>query len=1093
MKYSGIICRSLTILSLLLLFSSLGFAQFSSELQGNVQDPSGAAIPNASLKILNTATNVVNTTVSDKAGIYRLVSLAPGNYLLTVTAPGFGTKELNVTLDTSQTLNVPVSMSVQQATQTVIVEGQGSLLNTAETRSQMTLETQALTTLPLPGRSMIGLVTLAPGVTGLGLVASGSPGSAADNYSTETQVDASANGRGSVNNLYIVDGLDVTSIIRPGVLNLTPNPDSTQEETTEVNNFSVDYARGASLVMRITTASGTGKYHGFASDYFTNQKLWAGTEFVHSYAPFHSNNISAGVGGPIVPHHQAFFFFSIEPLRSSTATGNGTYTFEDPAFIAWAKSNYPTTLGTGILSKYPATNASGVTVSQTAANVFPGTCGTAATAFVPCSLALIDTGVFNSTNFRNGTQYNVRIDKYFPKDRVYGNFYRTTLDTGSSSIRPGFAETNHFTQWSIQGNETHTFSPNTLNEGSISFTRIEGIQPQTGNFEVPAINVTGINSIGDGFALGDFTQKNYHWRDVLTHIQGSHDIRVGYDGLKPDDIANFSGPYSQPTFTFNNLLNLVQDAPFEESGVAYNPLTGLPKLWLWSTTEVTAGVFAEDTWKVKKNLTITYGLRWDDFGNPYGVGAIQTPNFHLGAGQTPDQQVANGSILSTGHILNHSITNILSPRVGVAWDPTGSSTYVVHGGFGIYRQWPTLGNLDNSLVDNPPNYIFPTFRTGTTINPVFSVGTSQKPPFGYSYPVLGQTQLDSKGGLQGLQISVGGEDPNLNAPYTYTFAATLERKLTGSLVASIGYAGSHSNNLMTGSGQESATSYGLDINRFAGDLVQNVGVLTRLNHSFGAITYSQNEATANYNALILAVQGRFAKRGFVMASYTHSSSNDSTQVYPNVNVASYYGRSVWDAPNRFSLVWNYELPGTSSGRSVVGHLTNGWTLSGTTILQSGYPFTVSTNAAFQPIITNGVVTGLLPGSGDYNADGDNLDYPNVSSYSIPGGRQAYLNGLFGNRNAEGLFNSFSTPALGTEGNEKYDGFNGPGYEDTDIALLKNTQIHESLNLQLRFEFYNIFNHPNLNGVDSNLPDGNFGKSTSQFNPRWIQLGAKLQF
>ncbi|MDG7002118.1 MAG: carboxypeptidase regulatory-like domain-containing protein [Nitrososphaerota archaeon] len=338
-------------------------AQFSGNIEGVVKDSSGAVVPHAVVQIENNATSVTNKTSTDSSGDFRFLSLAPGTYSISASAPGFAQTRVSVALHTSESLNVPVRLEIKKATQTVQVESQGPLLNTSETNSESTMETQALTSLPLPGRSMIGLVTMAPGVTGLGQVASGSPGSAADNFSTESQVDASANGRGSVNNLYIVDGLDVTSIIRPGVLNLTPNPDSTQEETTEVNNFSVAYARGASLIMRITTRSGSDRFHGFASDYFTDQHLWAGTEFVHSYAPFHSNNMSAGLGGPISRRHHMFFFGSIEPLRSSTATGNGTYSFEDHAFTAWAKQNYPDTIGTMILSKYPASNASNTAVS----------------------------------------------------------------------------------------------------------------------------------------------------------------------------------------------------------------------------------------------------------------------------------------------------------------------------------------------------------------------------------------------------------------------------------------------------------------------------------------------------------------------------------------------------------------------------------------------------------------------------------------------------------------------------------------------------------------------------------------------------------
>lgn len=267
--------------------------------------------------------------------------------------------------------------------------------------------------------------------------------------------------------------------------------------------FNVEYARGGSLQMIMTTKSGTDTFHGQASDYFTNQHVWAGTEFVHSYAPFHSNNISANIGGPIVPHHQVFFFFAIEPLRASSSTGGASHTFEDPAFVSFAKAKFPNTLGTQLLASLPPSHATVTGVAQTAATVVPGTCGTAVTSFLPCGLPMIDNGVFNATNYRNGTQYEVRADKYFQNDRVYGNYYRTVLDTGGDAIRPGLETTNHYITQGAQVNETHRFSPTTLNEAAFSFLRVEGISPQTGDFKIPVVNVTGQSvGLGDGLRSG---------------------------------------------------------------------------------------------------------------------------------------------------------------------------------------------------------------------------------------------------------------------------------------------------------------------------------------------------------------------------------------------------------------------------------------------------------------------------------------------------------------------------------------------------------------------------------------------------------------
>lgn len=1077
--------------ALLILFAVTGaYAQFNSGIQGSVEDPSGRVVPGASVTLLNLGTQVSQQTTTDAGGNYRFVSLPPGQYRVTVSAKGFNVQSVNISLETGQNLNLPVTLTVATQRQRVVVTGQSPVLNTAETRSQISLGTQALSTLPLPGRNLVSLVAVTPGVEGIGTVAGGSPGSAVDNFSTELQVDASANGRGSVGNLYVIDGLDITSDIRPGVLNVVPNPDSIQEVSIETNTFNVEYGRASSLEMLMTTKSGTNKFHGNLADYFTYQGLWSGTEFVHNYAPFHTNNFSGSIGGPIIPKHRAFFFFSIEPLRSSTSTGNSIVTYEAPQFVSFANQNFPNTLGTKLLTTYPPNGATTTGVAQTAGDIFPTTCGTSAAANIPCDLPMIDTGVFNSTNYRNGLQYNFRIDKYFKKDRIYGNYYRTGLDTGGQSVRRDMVTTNHYITKSLQVNETHTFTSTTLNEAAFGFYRVQGISPETGTFKVPVVSVVGVGiGIGNGFAQGNFIQHNYHWRDVLMNVRGTHTLKFGYEGWHGDDLALFAPVYSQPSFVFNNLLNLVQDMPYSESGLAYDPLTGKPALGQYEYAMTTAGAFAQDTWKARHNLTLTYGLRWDDFGNPYPINKTVLANFFFGPGQTYNEQVTNGFMLQKDHVYNHALTDVFSPRVGVAWDPTGKGVWAVHGGFGVYHDWPTLGNAENGLKGNPPGWVVPTFLTGTTTAPVFAEGTSNNYPFGFTYPAFVSTGLSDHGGLIGKLPNVGGFNANLSVPTTYNYTVTLEHGLGRHFVASLGYSGSHSNDLIIGSGQVSATSYGVDINRFAGDLIQNKGVLTRLNPSFGAIVYAQNGAHAWYNGMIATLRGRFG-RGFFNASYTRSSSKDDAQIYPvTTNISQYYGSSDWNAPNRFSFAESYRVPGLSSSNPFLGHLTRGWVLSSTTILQSGLPFTVYTSAPFQPTFdSQGNVVGFQPGSGDYNADGYNYDYPNIpsSGYSTSTSRQAYLSGLF-------PASAFGIPQLGTEGNEKYNGFTGPGYANTDFALLKNDHITERVNLQLRFEFYDLFNRPNLNGVENNLSSSVFGRSVSQYNPRWIQFGMNLMF
>jgi len=1093
MRMNGHTSRVARLLVVMLFMGGPAWGQFTASIQGTVVDQSGAVVAQAKVDLLNTVTRVPATSTTDGSGNYRFLSLAPGSYKITVEAKGFSKSETSFTLETNQNLNLPISLKVGAATESVVVTTEPPLLNTAETRNQQTLQAQELSTLPLAGRNLLSLISVAPGVSGLGLaggpgVASGTPGTGVDIFSTETAADVSANGQGTVANMWTIDSLDVTSNIRQGVLNLVPNPDVIQETNIQVNTFASEYGRGSGLQTALTTKSGTDTFHGLASDYFNYQPMYAKYSLrgsSGSYAPFHSNNISATIGGPIIPHHQFFFFFGVEPLRSSYSTGGVGLTFADGAFASWAQTNYPNTFGTKILNTYVPTHIVGTTVLKTANDIFPGTCGTAATNNLPCSTPMIDSGAFNATNFRNGTQYFVRVDKYFKNDRIYGSFFRTLLNYGGPAAIPQFSTTNSTWERAFQVNWTHTFSPTLLNEAVFAQNRIEGKLDETGDFTIPGISVTGQNlGYGLGFAQGNFIQHNYHWRDVLTKIRGAHVLKVGYEGWFGDDVEPFQGPWSHPAFSFNNLLALAQDAPATEGGVMYDPIAGQQQLWDWNAASKTWGLFVEDTWKARRNLTLTLGFRFDDQGNPYSRSTSTVfGNFYLGTGATFDQRVATGFAKPTHNAVNGS-PKAYTPRLAAAWDINGKGDWLLRGGFGMYSNWLTPANIQEEFRGNPPGLILPTFFAANAPGnrPVFVPGTSSKPPFGFTFPALAGTALcptapclDTAGGIVGAGLSIGGIDPNIVSPTAYIFAATLEHKLTSHLVASVLYSGSHTSNLVGHGNAGGLVSYGVDINAVPGDLIGKPpnSAPTRLNPSFGAIAYTQNDRVGNYNGVTFDLRARVG-RGFVDASYTRSSSQDDASRFPTaINPHQYYGPSPWDVPNRFSVSFNYELPGLQNGQGFVGHASGGWGLSGTSIYQTGYPFTVFTGASFSA-------------GGDYNADGDNYDYPNVSSYQQGTSRSAYLSGVF----ASG---QFTAPAQGTQGNEKFNPFRNPAFIQTDTTVYKNTHITERLNFQFRFELFNLFNHPNFQNIQGDLSAGNFGRVTAQTLPRWWQIGGKLSF
>ncbi len=1078
------------LLVLFLSFSAVSYGQFSSNLQGVVEDPTGAAVPKATVRLRNLETRVTLTTTTSDAGFYRFNSLPPGSYEVTGEASGFQTGKVEVVLQTAQTADVTLSLTVSRRSEKVEVTSQAPAIDTADSRLQETITDITIHDLPMVGRDILSLTALAPGVTGTGI----DPGQAPDNFANETAVDASANGRASEANLYTLDGITMDSDIGPGVVNLTPTPDSIQEVAIQTNTFSAEQGRASSIVVAMTTKAGTNAYHGTGSWFYTDQHLTARSEFTSTYEPFHTNDLSASLGGPIIKN-RTFFFGSIEPLRSSASTSSQSHTYESSEFVNWAKENFADSLGTQLLAKYPVTNAVTTGVALTAQDVFGEACGTPAASGIPCTLPMVVTGTYKPSPYHNGLQYSGRVDHYFNqnRDRMYGNFYQMSVTTQNPAVRPSFETIGTLSSTRLQFNETHTFSGNFLNEATFAFARVNGYSEPTGTFHVPEISVVGQDTgLGPGWGPGVYTQHNYNWRDVVTLVRGSHSFKMGVEVWHGDDYAGFAPVDSRPNFTFNNLLDLVQDSPYSEGSVAFDPKTGQVTKGSYKYLSTTEGAFIQDEWKARPNLTLTLGLRWDDYGNPYPAQGTNLSNMLLGAGSTIDARVATASVLSVPRVFASRLNQNFGPRIGVAWDPTRTGQWTVRGGFGIYHDWIPLGRAENVLSGNPPGFVFPSFQVGTASLPLFSVGTNDTYPFGFTYPTIPPLTFDSRGGIVGLSVGAGGFDRNFTAPVVSNWMGGVERLLPGSLVLGAYYSGSHTADTTSGVASvawSGGTSWlGTDVNRFAGDLLD--GTLNRLNPSFSSMNYSYGYNDINYNAMVVTLRRRAGARGTFQASYTLSHVTDYGQDFPDWhNLSQYQADGNWDARHRFSFMAVYRLPSLSHSPALVRRIAGGWELAPTGILQSGHPFTVYTTASFQPITnSDGTVIGLMPGSGDFNADGYNYDFPNMPSQSFTGShsRQDYLRGLF-------TAADFPVPALGQEGNEKRSLFTGPGFANFNLGVIKNNQIGERLKLQVRFEFFNLFNRVNLRGVDSDLSSGTFGSSIATYSPRTTQLGLRLEF
>ncbi len=645
----------------------------------------------------------------------------------------------------------------------------------------------------------------------------------------------------------------------------------------------------------------------------------------------------------------------------------------------------------------------------------------------------------------------------------------------------------------FQANWTRTFTPTLLNEFGVSGNRVLGEDGMGAPWRIPSIGIQGSQGLGNGFG-GTFVQNNWNWREVVTWVKGNHTLKMGFTYFWGNDYALFEVANSRPTFTFLNLVDLVRDQPFSGAGAARDPLTGQLKPYQFGAKTNTYGLFIQDEWRVKPNLSLTMSLRYDDFGDPVGIRNWQMTNLYLAQGNTFDDRVRGASIRVQDSQFRGRLKNNWSPRLGFAWSPGSARKWSVRGGAGLYYDWITLGESVDRVNVNPPNFLIPNVGVQLPIRPVFSIGDSDTYPFGFKLPQIPAGRLDERGGIAGVQTGVGGLQSDLRPPKSVNYVVGVERELPGRTVAGINYSGSYTWDALVG------TNY----NRFPGDLLD--GRLDRLNPSFGGIQFVTNFNEIKYNSMIMTVRKDMRGQGTIQASYTLGRVTDFFQggsrsvgfedVVDPRQMRDRRADARWDVRHRFSGSGVYRLKTPWAEKRVSKLVLGGWEIGATAILQSGMPYHISNNAAFNPIRdAGGNVIGFRPNSGDYNADGTNFDLPNVPS-GLP---RIYDRSLFLGANAgRPAFNAaeFTAPPVGQQGNSPRNYFRQQGFIAIDTSVIKNTKLPilgESGNLQLKFEFFNALNRVNLGGINNNVADFNFGRILGQGQTRIVQVGARIAF
>ncbi len=1064
---------------LLWLFSLMALtlnAQYNSGIEATIVDQSGSAISEARVIITNQATQVAREITANGSGYFRVSDLPPGSYRVEVQSPGFEKYiQTNLQIAANQLTTIYPKLLVGEQKVAVEVTADVQTIETGKSSVASLVSQKTIENAPMLGRNIYGGVSfIAPGVTGSGVLfgggASGNAGQ--DSFQTQPGFQINSAGQRQETNEYQVDGSSVNGNSRDGIANLTPQPDTVQEVRVAAAAFTAERGRNSGALIEVYTKSGTNQIHGTLSEFHTNNQLTSRTVFQSAIPAFRRNEFGGVIGGPAIKD-RTFLFGSYYRL-SSSASQTDVVTAETQQFVDYLKSFYPNNVSTRILTSAP------IGAYPTRGFVTAGSLASSARFPVPATLSsglpILGTSVVNETVTRPAHQWNTRLDQYFgQKDRVFFNYFNTLSKAQSANPRPA--------QRIIQANYgmygkadwTHTISPNLLNEASMTLVRVDGATPPSTDPSLPSVTVTGMQSFSQN-QIG-WVHANYNWNDLVTYMHGNHSFRFGASVDRQHDLDNFTPSYARPTFTFGNVLDFAQDMPLTQSGPVVDTRTGQLAQNVYTKIHMTyVGAFIQDDWKVRKNLTLNLGVRYEYFGRLAQIDQGGTPSrfFAPGSGNTFNEQIINGKMRTTGGgLVTTNRPQGVMPRIGFGWDVFSDGSLAIRGGYGIYLN--RIGDLSYVVSTNPPfGSVALDIRNGQKLN--FALGT----PNGLSFPLPPglQFQLNPAGGLAGTPINVKGLSPVIDPPTVQIWNLSISKRLTNSIVLQVDYLANHSDNLFLQS----------NVNRYAGDLLQHNGTLTRLNPNFGPITYGRSVgySDAHYASILLSKRfskGFSAKGIFTFGKATDLTSSNDNGVAGGQNVrdaadcASQHALADFDVSRRLTLDSVYEIPPLFK-HGIGSHILGGWNLAGIAIFQSGLPYSVITTSPYP--------------KGDFNADGFNYDSPNTPTFgnSVPVSRGDYIKGLF-------AASAFPIPAPGQEGNLGRNTFTGPGLANVNLNIMKTAHIpwfaKEGATVQVRGEIFNVLNRVNLGIPVNDLSNALFGKSTTQSLPRSVTVGVRIQY
>lgn len=1156
------------------------YAQFNSSVEGTVSDRTGAVIPGAQVTLHDLQTNIDRTDTTEATGYYRFNGIGPGDYKVTVDAAGFAKKVINTHVTQDQVASVNFSLSIGGASVTLTVTDEAEQLNPDETRLQTTLDSSQIENLPLQNGSPLEVVRIAPGVTGIDEDRSLWAASIGGNT-----MNAQANGRTNTGNTYQLDGVSIQNntgsagnTTQNHAITFMPAEDMVQEVSLEVNSYSVDWGGASSMKVNMTTKGGTNKFHGTLGDRYSGRGLNATADFAAPATPNSRRWYTGSIGGPIWKD-KTFFFFSYMH-QTQINSQSGLFTYADNDFTGtWAPANYPNSVNVkNMLVPFPTGSATGGQIASVVkskvtsygsdlfptkdaqGNIIPDVCAvpiysglngnggtqTGSTP-IPCTMPIDDQGSLNQNPRVNGFQINGRIDQNFRggKDRIYGAYVLEPQVSDFIWIRPGFNTTTPGGSRYVNFNYSRLFSPNLVSQTALSYVRFYNSFNGNPANTMPFYNVifgAGDNTFSNtdyfGSAGPTYSKNhNYQAHEDVTWTHGRHNVKTGLSVAHLDNYANNAGADSKPEVVvyFGGWPDVLDDAPGQYNLITLAGKTGKYQANIVGSQVTQVGVYAQDDWKVKPNLLVTFGLRWDNYGNPQSSGNGALPFLNMispGAGSL-QTNIASNSI-STGVVTNafSSAQNLnFLPRVGFAWTPLQNRKLTVHGGIGLYEDAMDVGGVVNGLALNSPSFLnlnFAFYASGAPLTDVSALnlyGTDWKSPapFGRTYtnPAITPAGVDSHGEIiqfdgSILTSSLSAVDPHLKPQKTSLYSLQVEQELAHNLIAGVGYSGSFS------WGQYATGDY----NTVPGDLIANNGRECRIavtgfqacQTEWGSINEKRNILSGNYNALLLTLRQNYRRLTW-QAAFTWAKTLSHGGFIADINDPEhYYGPVTGSVPKSFNGSVAYELPGRGLHNFYERAALGGWEISGVATAQAGTPFSMTTSAGFATSLSGKDLTNPSV-AGDYLANGVTGNLVNVPAGIKKKGytRADFKAGIFSaygytsnstptwtNAAAQGA--PFTNPTAyavnPAYGNQGYNSFYGPGYLGLDSALHKKILLpwlgkDNGSTLTLGIEASNVLNRVNLQLPAStdlaNVGGNSLGVSQAAYQARIFQVTGKFQF